>query len=55
MYEFIKENKVDVLLVSDAFEIDDRKLPEKIDFAYLVDSPNIDKLNGKKLFVSILK
>lgn len=48
LYEFIKENKVDVLLVSDAFEIDDRKLPEKIDFAYLVDSPNIDKLNGKK-------
>lgn len=38
---FVHENKVDVLLASDSFDIDTDELPSRCAFAYLVDSPDI--------------
>lgn len=39
--------KIDVLLVSDFYEIDVTHLPKRCGFAYLVDSPDIDSVKGQ--------
>ena len=45
--ESLGPEKIDVLLVDDAFEIKTDALPEKCGFAYLVDSPELDTLRGR--------
>lgn len=47
--EYLQTNRVDVLLVSDSFQIDVKAFPERIAFAYLCDSSAIDSINGKKV------
>lgn len=42
----IKENRIDLFLVSDSFDIDTAWLPETCGFAYLVDSANIETVRG---------
>ncbi len=44
----IQNGKIDILLASDAFEIDINSLPRKCGFAYFVDSPDIDTINSRK-------
>ena len=47
--------KIDVLLSSDAFEIDASKLPNRCAFAYLVDSMGIDLLNDQRAICKFQK
>ncbi len=42
----LDEEKIEVLVSSDAFEIDVKKLPKRCGFAYFVDSAGIDTVNG---------
>lgn len=44
--EALDAEKIDVLLADDTFEINAEVLPEKCGFAYLVDSPELDTLQG---------
>lgn len=39
--------KIEVLVASDAFDIDFKKLPKRCGFAYFVDSMDVDTLNGQ--------
>lgn len=43
-----KKIKIDVLLADTKFEINEKKLPKKAGFAYLVDSPEIDEYNNQR-------
>jgi len=47
--------KIDVLLASDAFELDMNRLPQRCAFAYLVDSAGIELLNGKSAICKFQK
>lgn len=47
--------RIDVLLASDAFEIDVAKLPKRCAFAYLVDSLGIDMLNNQRAICKFQK
>lgn len=42
----LAEAKIDVFLASDAFEIDMQKIPSRCGFAYLVDSPDVERMYG---------
>ena len=46
--ETVRISRIDVLLASDAFDIDVSKLPARCAFAYLVDSPGIDMINDQR-------
>lgn len=46
-YSALETAKIEVLVASDAFEIDTDKLPKRCGFAYFVDSAGIDTLNGQ--------
>ncbi len=48
LFNLTKLNKIDVLLASEALGIDVKLIPERISFAYLVDSPSIETVNNKK-------
>lgn len=41
----IEENRIDVFIVSDAFEINVSNLPKRCSFAYFVDSPDVESVN----------
>ena len=41
-------NRIDVLVASDAFDIDITALPKRCGFAYFVDSPDVDQLNDQR-------
>lgn len=47
--------KIDVFLVSDAFEIDISMLPSRCGFAYFVDSADVDMLNNQKAICKFQK
>ncbi len=47
--------KIEVLVASDAFEIDFTKLPKRCGFAYFVDSADVDTLNGKRTICKFQK
>lgn len=64
IYSFTDENvamdtlgelKIDVLLSSDSFEIDTNKLTSKCGFAYFVESPGIESLNGQRAICKFQK
>lgn len=44
----IKENKIDVFIASDSFEIDIEILPKKCSYAYFVDSPDVESVNEQR-------
>lgn len=41
-------NRIDVLVASDAFDVDITALPKRCGFAYFVDSPDVDQLNDQR-------
>lgn len=43
----VSENKVDVFLANDYFEVDKKKIPGRCGFAYLVDSPSVKMVNDE--------
>lgn len=47
--------RIDVLLASDAFVVDIKKLPARCAFAYLVDTPDIDSLNNQQAICKFQK
>lgn len=47
--------RIDVLLASDQFDIDPRKLPNRCAFAYLVDSPGFDTLKDQSAICKFQK
>ncbi|MBE6640922.1 MAG: chromosome partitioning protein ParA [Ruminococcaceae bacterium] len=47
--------KIEVMVASDAFEIDVNKLPRRCGFAYFVDSPDIETLNGQRAICKFQK
>lgn len=44
----INDLKIDVVIVSDTFDIDIDKIPNKCGFAYFVENPDIEVINNKK-------
>lgn len=46
-YSTLEPAKIEVLVASDAFEIDIKKLPKRCGFAYFVDSADVDTLNDQ--------
>lgn len=40
-------SKIDVLIASDVFEVDCKRIPQRCGFAYFVDSPNIDSVKNQ--------
>ena len=51
----LEENRTDVLLASDAFEIDTKSLPKRCGFAYFVDSSDVDMLNKQRAICKFQK
>ena len=51
----LEEKKIDVFLANEAFNIDFNHIPSKCGFAYLVESLDIDKINGKKTICKFQK
>lgn len=51
----IESSRIDVLLASDAFEIDATKLPSRCAFAYLVDSMGIEMVNETRAICKFQK
>ncbi len=51
----IESTKIDVLVASDAFDIDLAKLPKRCGFAYFVDSMDVDTLNGQRTICKFQK
>lgn len=46
--ETLDPAKIDILLANDVFEMDNAQLPNRCAFAYLVDSADIDAINGQR-------
>lgn len=51
----VKNSRIDVLLASDAFDIDFTSIPNRCAFAYLVDSAGIDMLNEQRAICKFQK
>ena len=51
----LANTRMDVILVSDEFDLNPEKLPRRCGFAYFVDSPDIDTLNGQKTICKFQK
>ncbi len=54
-YATLEPAKIEVLVASDAFEIDFNKLPKRCGFAYFVDSAGVDTLNGQRTICKFQK
>ncbi|MBE6961228.1 MAG: chromosome partitioning protein ParA [Ruminococcaceae bacterium] len=48
-------NRIDVFLVSDAFEIEMNAIPKRCGFAYFVDSPDVETLNNQRAICKFQK
>ncbi|MDR1563445.1 MAG: chromosome partitioning protein ParA [Oscillospiraceae bacterium] len=44
----LQEARINVLLVSDSFNIEEAQIPKRCGFAYLVESPDIETFNGQR-------
>lgn len=51
----VNSSRIDVLLASDAFDVDFTKIPNRCAFAYLVDSLGIDSLNAQRAICKFQK
>ena len=51
----LDSNRIDVLVASDAFDIDITALPKRCGFAYFVDSPDVDQLNNQRAICKFQK
>ncbi|MBP3922289.1 MAG: chromosome partitioning protein ParA [Ruminiclostridium sp.] len=54
-FSIIETAKVDVLVASDSFEIDVKRLPKRCGFAYFVDSMDIDTFNNQRAICKFQK
>lgn len=53
--ECVNNNRIDVFLVSSQFDFSQQNLSDKCGFAYLVDSPEIETVNGKRTICKFQK
>ena len=53
--EALTSSKIDVLVASDYFDVDSKKLPSRCGFAYLVDSPDIDNVREQRAICKFQK
>lgn len=53
--ETLDSSRIDVLVASDAFEIDVTAIPKRCGFAYFVDSPGVDTVNGQRAICKFQK
>lgn len=51
----VKNNKISVFLTGDNFAVNKKQMPDKCGFAYLVDTPDIEVLNGEKAICKFQK
>lgn len=51
----LDSNRIDVLVASDAFDIDITALPKRCGFAYFVDAPDVDQLNDQRAICKFQK
>ena len=51
----LPENRIDMLVASEAFEIDKSKIPNRCGFAYFVSSPDIETLHNEKAICKFQK
>ena len=51
----IEDNRIDVFISSEVFEIDVKSLPKKCSFAYFVDSPDVESLNDERAICKFQK
>ena len=54
-YSTLETAKIEVMVASDAFEIDVNKLPKRCGFAYFVDSADVEMLNGQRAICKFQK
>ena len=54
-FSTLETAKIEVLVASDAFEIDVTQLPKRCGFAYFVDSPDVETLNGERAICKFQK
>lgn len=54
-YAMLAEQRIDVFLASDMFEIDTQKIPARCGFAYLVDSVDIQSFRGESALCKFQK
>ncbi len=54
-FSTLETAKIEVMVASDAFEVDVSKLPKRCGFAYLVDSADVEKLNGQRVICKFQK
>lgn len=47
-YSILNTTKIDVLVASESFEIDMKKIPKRCGFAYFVDSTDVDTVNNQR-------
>lgn len=53
--ESLERDKIDVLIASDAFEIDEKEIPARSGLAYFIDSMDIESFNGQKAICKFQK
>lgn len=51
----IETNRIDVFIVSDLFEVNVEVLPKRCGFAYFVDSPDVESVNGQRAICKFQK
>ncbi len=51
----LESSRIDVLIASDAFEVDTTTLPKRCGFAYFVDSANVDSVNNQRAICKFQK
>ena len=54
-FSTLNDAKIDVLLASDAFDVDANSLPKRCAFAYFVDSRGIETINGQRAICKFQK
>lgn len=54
-FSTLETAKIEVMVASDAFEIDVHKLPKRCGFAYFVDSADVETLNGQRAICKFQK
>lgn len=55
MYEYMKENKNAVVVVSEDFDVDFEQIPESISFGYLVEMGGVAECKGQRAFCKYQK
>lgn len=53
--EALENNRIDVFIVSDMFEVNVEALPKRCSFAYFVDSPDVESVNGLRAICKFQK